>query len=381
MIVHTETFHKWLKRWVSLFGIIFFTVLSAYAQQQPKTHTVQRGETLFSIAQNYNIEVQDLREWNKLQSNQLTVGQQLIVEPADAKEPILHTVEAQETLFSISKQYGVSIAELRSWNEISGNNLSIGQELRIYPGSATDSGNGNSSEGSIVVSSSTQQNTYYTVKSGDTLYKIARAHNMTLDQLKELNDLSSNTISIGQQLTVKARSTPPSVAEAPTDSSPQGKFVTYRVRSAENLDSILKKFQMDETEFRALNPDVRGSSFKIGQQFTVLAPATKSYSNPYITNASLKNLGETAVSKYDANEEGQTTTSGELFSPQELTAAHSNIAMGTIIYIENPENSKGVFIRINDRTSSNGLKLSDAAWQALGFASSASPRVKIFQDQ
>lgn len=359
-------------------GLFLLTVQAGFAQQ--KTHTVKSGETLFSIAQSYNIEVQDLKEWNNLQNNQLTIGQQLIIQPADAEEVTIHTVETQETLFSISKQYGVSIAELRSWNDLSGNNLNVGQQLRIYPNSRQQTGDAGNNDNSIVVNSSTQQNTYYTVKSGDTLYKIARGHNMTLDQLKSLNNLTTNTISIGQQLTVKARSAPPSVAETPTDSSPQGKFVTYKVRSDETLATILNKFQMDEQEFRALNPDVAGSQFKIGQQFTVLAPATKSYSNPYITNASLKDLGETPVTKYEDSSQGETTTSGELFSQDELTAAHSNIALGTIIYVENPENSKGVYVRINDRTSSNGLKLSEAVWQVLSFSTS-SPTVKIYQDQ
>lgn len=353
-------------------------VQTALAQQ--KTHTVQSGETLFSIAQQYDITVQKLKEWNNLENNQLTIGQTLIVQSADRQAAITHTVEAQETLFSISKQYGVSIAELRSWNDLSGNNLNVGQELTIYPSSGADEATGNQDNNSIVVSKNTQQNTYYTVKSGDTLYKIARAHNMTLEELKKLNDLTSNTISIGQQLTVKARSAPPSVAESATESSPQGKFVNYRIGERQSLETILKKFQMDEQEFRALNPDVTSSTFQIGQQVTVLAPATKTYENPYKTGASLKDLGETPVSKYSPSEKGQTTTSGELFVPEELTAAHSNISMGTIIFIENPDNGKGIYVRINDRISSNGLKLSEGAWQALRFSSS-SPRVKIFQDQ
>lgn len=352
--------------------------ISAHAQQ--KTHTVESGETLFSIAQQYNVTVQDLREWNDLSNNQLTIGQTIIVQSEDQESATTHTVEPQETLFSISKQYAVSIAEIKSWNNLSGNNLSVGQELVIYPGSSASNDTENQSGNSIVVSSNTQQNTYYTVKSGDTLYKIARSHNMTLEELKKLNDLASNTISIGQQLTVRARSAPPSVAESSEESSPQGKFVTYRVGEKQNLESILNKFQMDEQEFRALNPDVSSTTFQIGQKVTVLAPATKTYDNPYKTDAGLKNLGETPVSKYSPSEKGQTTTSGELFVPEELTAAHSNIALGTIIFIENPLSGKGIFVRINDRISSNGLKLSEGAWQALSFSDS-SPRVKIYQDQ
>ncbi|NGP77612.1 LysM peptidoglycan-binding domain-containing protein [Balneolaceae bacterium YR4-1] len=358
--------------------LCFLFVNVATAQQ--KTHTVESGETLFSIAQQFEVTVQKLKEWNNLQNNQLTIGQTLIVQSADQESAKTHTVEPQETLFSISKQYGVSIAEIKSWNNLDNNNLNVGQELIIYPSSIDNTDNGTGAGNSIVVSNETQQNTYYTVKSGDTLYKIARAHNMTLDELKTLNDLSSNTISIGQQLTVKARSTPPSVAESATESSPQGKFVNYRIGERQNLETILNRFQMGEEEFRALNPDVTTSTFQIGQQVTVLAPATKSYKNPYKTGAGLKDLGETPVSTYSDTEKGQTTTSGELFVPDELTAAHSNIALGTIIFIENPENNKGIYVRINDRISSNGLKLSDGAWQALSFASN-SPRVKIYQDQ
>lgn len=359
---------------------VFCFLLVNVALAQQKTHTVESGETLFSIAQQYNITVQKLKEWNNLENNQLTIGQTLIVQSADQKAATTHTVEPQETLFSISKRYGVSIAEIKSWNDLSGNNLNVGQELTIYPSSGADANAGNSSDNSIVVSTTTQQNTYYTVKSGDTLYKIARAHNMTLEELKKLNDLTSNTISIGQRLTVKARSAPPSVAESSTESSPQGKFVNYRIGERQSLEAILNKFRMDEQEFRELNPDVTGSTFQIGQQVTVLAPATRRYENPYKTGAKLKDLGETPVSRYSESEEGQTTTSGELFVPEELTAAHSNIAMGTIIFIENPDNGKGIYVRINDRISSNGLKLSEGAWQALSFSSS-SPRVKIYQDQ
>lgn len=364
----------------SILALFILSGIALTAHAQQKTHTVQSGETLFSIAQQYNVEVQDLREWNNLQNNQLTVGQTLTVSSSEENAATVHTVEPQETLFSISKQYGVSIAELKSWNNLSGNNLTIGQKLRIYPSESSGSTEENPSDNSIVVTSDTQQNTYYTVKSGDTLYKIARSHNMTLDELKRLNDLTGNTISIGQQLTVRASSAPPSVAESAADSSPQGKFVTYKVRQQESLSSILDKFQMDEQEFRALNPGITSTSFKIGQKVTVLAPATKNYTNPYKTNASLKNLGETSVSKYDSSNEGETTTSGELFSPDELTAAHSNIALGTIIFVENPDNKKGVYVRVNDRISNNGLKLSPAAWQALDFSSS-SPTVKIYQDQ
>lgn len=349
---------------------------TTYAQQN--THRVTSGETLYSIAKEYKVTVKNLREWNNLQSNELEVGQSLVVKSPAKEEAVTHIVKAEETLFSISKNYGVSITEIKTWNNLSGNTLEIGQKLKIFPD--IPAGSNKETRKSIVVTNTAQQNTYYTVKSGDTLYQIARAHNMTVSELKELNDLTSNTIAVGQRLTVRASSAPPSVAESSVESSPQGKFVSYSIRETQSLEDILTKFRMDEQEFKALNPDISATSFQPGQKVTVLAPASKSYTNPYKTDASLKNLGETAVSRYSTSEKSQTTTSGELYSPAEITAAHSNIALGTVIFIENPANKKGIYIRINDRISGNGLKLSDAAWQALDFSAS-SPMVNIYQDQ
>jgi len=356
-----------------IFGITSL-VIAGTAMAQTTTHTVKKGETLFSIAKEYNVNVQQLKEWNNLQSNNLELGQSLVIKKNTPENAIQHTVEAQETLFSISKQYNVSIAEIKSWNNLSSNNLDIGQSLTIYPSEDT------SKEQSIVVDKETQQNTYYTVKSGDSLYKIAQQHDMTVNELKELNDLSSNTIRIGQRLTVRGGNTPPpSVAES-MESSPQGKYVVYTVPNNSTLQQLLNKFRMDEQEFRALNPSVNDNRLTSGQKVTMLAPPSRTYKNPYLTNNNLQNLGSTSVSEYGNSERATPTTNGELYNPDALTAAHSNISLGTVIFIENPENKKGVYVRINDRHSGNGLKLSKAAWQTLDFKSSM-PTVTIYQDQ
>ncbi|HET6528549.1 MAG TPA: LysM peptidoglycan-binding domain-containing protein [Balneolaceae bacterium] len=347
--------------------IIGFT---AFASAQT-THTVEAGETLFNIAQQYNVEVQQLKQWNNLHSNRLSIGQVLTVRKS-SPEKIVHTVEAGETLFSISKKYDVNIAELKSWNNLSTSSLDVGQKLTVYPGQSTDQ-----QDRSIVVDKKTQQNTYYVVKSGDSLYRIAAEHGMTVKALKILNDLRSNTIRVGQHLTVRAPSTPPSIAKS-AESSPQGKFIAYRV-SGESLPELLSTFKMSEDEFWALNPDA-DSSLRSGQQVTVLAPPGRSYENPYLVSADLQNLGSTKALKYSASAKGTSTTNGELYNPEALTAAHSNISLGSVIFIKNKENEKGIYVRINDRISGNGLKLSSAAWNVLGL-SEANPAVTIYQNQ
>jgi rare lipoprotein A (peptidoglycan hydrolase) len=209
------------------------------------------------------------------------------------------------------------------------------------------------------------------------LYRIALEHGMTVDALKILNDLTSNTIRVGQHLTVRAPSTPPSIAES-AESSPQGKFIAYRV-SGESLQELLSTFKMSEDEFQALNPDA-DLSLRSGQQVTVLAPPGKLYKNPYLLDANLQNLGTTKALTYSASAKSTTTTNGELYNPDALTAAHSNISLGSVIFIKNSQNEKGIYVRVNDRISGNGLKLSAAAWDLLGL-SKANPMVTIYQNQ
>lgn len=357
-----------------LYWIIFVLSLCLphhLSAQSTATHTIQKGETLFSIAKQYNVEIEQLREWNDIKADQLAVGQTLVVgketgersAAGDTSETRTHTVEAGETLFSISKQYQVTIAELKAWNNISSNNLQTGQTLTIHPSESAEP-----REQSITVDNETQQNATYLVKNNDSLFKIAREHGMSVGQLKKLNNLTSNMIRVGQRLTVRASSAPPSVASSAT-SAPQGQFITHTVRGGTTVSELVQKFQMDEEEFRALNTDIESDRLRSGQEVTVLMPSGKIFKNPYVKNSSsLSSLGSASVSHYDSGERATPTTSGELYNPDALTGAHSNIALGSVIFVKNPGYPHGVFVRINDRISGNGLKLSAAAWNTLHFS-------------
>lgn len=107
-------------------------------------HEVAPKETMYSISRKYGVSVEDIRQWNNLSDNTLSIGQQLMIKKAAPAGPVIaakpvaeiarkgvHTVGHQETLFSISKQYGVSIDQLREWNNIEGNELKIGQTLFV----------------------------------------------------------------------------------------------------------------------------------------------------------------------------------------------------------------------------------------------------------
>jgi membrane-bound lytic murein transglycosylase D len=107
---------------------------------QSKTmHTVKPKETLYAIAQAYNVGVMDLVKWNNLDLQQgLKIGQMLKV---SAEEPavqavannrdVVHEVQSSDTLYSIARKYGVTIKEIMEWNQKKDFSLSIGEKLKV----------------------------------------------------------------------------------------------------------------------------------------------------------------------------------------------------------------------------------------------------------
>ena len=371
---------------------VFLMAPDANAQQSDNEHVVQQGETLFSISRQYDVTVSELRLWNNLDSDDLQTGQVLRLTPPTGEDRIVHTVQPGESLFGISRQYNVTIAEIQQWNNIDGTALDAGTELIIYPVDETEEELPPSIEEieqmdeeertSIVrrLDEAPAGSETYVVRSGDTLYQIAREHDMTVNELRELNNLQDDMLRVGQRIMVKRVRTAPSVAEGAEDSTPQGKFALYRVQSGENLDTILSRFRMSRAELNALNSGVAESGISQGQQITVLLPPTRNFDNPYKSDANLENLGTVPVMRYSNDDRATPTTSGELYNPSQLTAAHSNMALGNIIYIENPSNGNGVYVRVNDRQSGEGLKISHKAYELLGFSAVEQPQVTIYLD-
>lgn len=152
------------------------------------TYTVKAGDNLYSIARTYNIPLTNLIEFNNLTSTSLSLGQKIlipvqeeIIEITEPTEYIEHTVRSGESLYSIGKKYGYTANELMQYNNLTSTLLSLGQVLRI-PNVA----NG----------------VTYTVKAGDNLYSIARTYNTSVDEIRRKNNLTSNLLSIGQVLII-----------------------------------------------------------------------------------------------------------------------------------------------------------------------------------
>ena len=146
-------------------------------------YVVKSGDTLWSIARKYNLSVNELKALNNLSSNVLSVGQRLIVWKESSND---YVVSAGDTLWAIARKFNVSVDDIKALNNLSSNNLSIGMILKIP----------------LYSNKQNEETNVYVVKSGDSLWSIARMFNSTVDEIKSLNSLKSNVLRIGQRLVV-----------------------------------------------------------------------------------------------------------------------------------------------------------------------------------
>lgn len=147
------------------------------------TYIVQKGDSLWSIANKFNMTVSELKNLNNLTNNLLSIGQVLKIKDSSNNGKTTYTVQKGDSLWVIANKYGITTEELKSYNNLTSNLLSIGQVLKIPQGK-------------------TSTENIYTVKKGDSLWTIANKYNTTVAKIKVLNNLTSNLLSIGQQLKI-----------------------------------------------------------------------------------------------------------------------------------------------------------------------------------
>ena len=164
-----------------------------------QTYTVQSGDTLYGISKQFGVSVDEIKRLNNLTSNTITKGQTLKI-PSNVTT-IDYIVKKGDSLYSIAKKFGVTVDEIKSLNNLTSNNLSIGEQLMIK--STTGDEPVNPEEECIGTGYVEPQYIMYTVQKGDSLYTIARRYNTSVDNIKALNNLTNNNLSIGEQLKIK----------------------------------------------------------------------------------------------------------------------------------------------------------------------------------
>ncbi|MBQ3607665.1 MAG: LysM peptidoglycan-binding domain-containing protein [Bacteroidales bacterium] len=157
-------------------------------------------------------------------------------------ERIVYKVKSGDYLGRIASRHRCTVAQIKRWNNLTSNNIRVGQRLVIYRGGHAPSSSSSASSSSTASASSSTavpaNATTYTVKSGDVLGKIAERHGCTVAQLKAWNNLTSNNIRVGQKLVVSASSP----QKAPAAVSQSGEYTTYTVKSGDSFYSIAQKY-------------------------------------------------------------------------------------------------------------------------------------------
>lgn len=198
-------------------------------------YIVKKGDTLYSIAAANNTTVDELKKANNLTSNILSTGQLLKIPSALLPEST-YIVKKGDSLYSIANKYNTTVDELKRINNLTSNILSIGQVLKLPSDKVSDV--------------EKEENTIsYTVQKGDSLYSIARKYSTTIDKIKDLNNLTTNLLSIGQVLLI------------PTDTNLE---TTYTVQKGDSLYSIAKKYNTTVDRLKQLN-NLKSNLLSIGQ--------------------------------------------------------------------------------------------------------------------
>ena len=160
-------------------------------------HKVEAGETLYGISKRYGVTVAQILEYNPSADAGLEIDQVLKVPyiPRTVKkvpDGSTHIVAEKETLFSISRMYGVSVDKLKQWNNLTEDALALGQELTIKKKTIPKT----------VTPEVKSARTVHTVAAKETMYSITRQYGITVEQLRQWNSLQSDELKIGQTLFV-----------------------------------------------------------------------------------------------------------------------------------------------------------------------------------
>lgn len=290
------------KKWVNLgltallSGSLVLRTLPALAQD---THTVNQGDTLYSIATNNGLTVEELMALNGLSDTTLQIGQSLIVsgqsESTESTAPTetsqestlappysngVYTVQAGDTLSGIAATFGTSLDQLYAWNNLASSFLQVGDQLAIHPDGGPIL---NPPSGYLAGPIAAEPVAgYHTVTAGENLWDLSWYYGTTVDQLMAMNDLSSDFLQVGDVLAVPsapaiaAPSAPVTSSGKSTTSQPpsgqQAPGTVHVVQAGDNLWDIANHYGItvnDLFEWNNLSTDY----LDVGNQLYVSPPS------------------------------------------------------------------------------------------------------------
>jgi membrane-bound lytic murein transglycosylase D len=236
------------------------------AQAKVRYYRVKRGDNLSTIAQKYDVAVDDLKKWNNIKGNKVAYGKNLKINGVEAEEKSsaiakveidkkgiqkdslasstasFYVVQKGDNLSNIAKKFNVTVADIQDWNKLTTKNLPLGMALQVVKNPT------NKEEVAIVTPE--RKDIQYMVQKGDNLSNIAKKFGATLEDLKQWNNLTSNAIALGSSIIVAKneiaivtnKASVASFKKKDDYSNPTSKEVEYYVKKGDSLYSISKKY-------------------------------------------------------------------------------------------------------------------------------------------
>jgi LysM repeat protein len=312
-------------------------------------HQVNERETLYSISKRYGATLTGIMDANPNASSGLEVGQLLKIPYTKTKSTtvvanssassggatIIHKVQPRETLFSISRTYNVGVDEIKAWNYMTDNAISVGQDLRIKKSGSSPTAEVRQTETKQPEIKATAKGATHTVAAGETLFSISRQFNVSVDQIKAWNNISDNSISVGQVLTI---------TQSPSTTGAINNSTTTR-----------------ETKTTEIKQNPASTTSTVSRETT----------NPVITEPSIK-ISESVAGTDEIKEGGLAELIEGTEGNRKYLALHRTAKPGTIMKVRNELNNREVFVRIVGPLPNTGvndklvIKLSKSAYDRLG---------------
>ena len=240
-------------------------------------HQVKRGETLGAISEKFDVTISDIKDWNNIRSNRIKSGTRLKIyspkyskliaknsqtEPkADRSKTYKYKIRRGDSLSEIAEKFHVSVADLRKWNRVSADKLTVGKTLTIMTGEST-------SMGDNTVNSPGITNTHI-VKPGETLGQIADKYNVYVSSIKKWNRIKGSKIVAGQKLTIYSSTvSAPAAGSVPAKGSVKASKRSHIVKNGESLFSIAKLYNVGVEDIKEKN-NLGSSKILPGQKLII----------------------------------------------------------------------------------------------------------------
>jgi len=368
-------------------------------------HTIKAKENLNMLAEKYGTTINEIKALNNLKGNNLSIGQVLKIpaknasqtpaeEPAqpvknsipnatansqsaDGQTMIEHEVKPKEFLGKIAEKYGTTVEEVKKANNLSGNNLRIGQKLKIPATKNIDDDKVVAAEEKPVQDNKPADAAgSHTVLRNETIFTIAKQYGVTAYQIRKLNDLPDNAITIGQVLKVpggivadvqvpKEKQAENTRTKEKDVQAPKEESFIHTVATGENIFSIAKKYNLTAYQIRTANK-LDDNTLKVDQKLIIPKPPQPKSVNDVSKEDQESNPDSTMVkdpklrrdpSVYGLSQIEEKGTAvwiaDQDLDGTKMLVLHRTAPVGRVIKITNPMTNRTTFAKVVGKFTEN----------------------------